>query len=193
MLTALSAAQDDTARWAVLDELLPVYDTMLGIACRVVVLRLREKKNPDISSQQPQYLEVKDKLSRIPSALREEYQENIIQEYEAKLAEAKADKDKELYRAIIILARDPDAVAPISAANAERVRFVLPECVGIIADTSKIAPLFPSPICHREGWYTPQCITAIKSWYRLKQQRTETKPGAKGTPGSKKNPMISEF
>jgi|GEM_PF-4403324 len=53
----------------------------------------------------------------------------------------------------------------------KRVRLLPPSCLSYINQALKLTPLLPEPVCYREGFYTPACISALKdARLRFRQQ-----------------------
>jgi hypothetical protein len=173
-----------------------LYDQLLSISCKIVALELEEPAGEDSKPKEDSSItQAREKLLKIPPALREDYQRQMLLEAEAELA--RSGKDKERQRIIlerIKVINNPESESGITAAGKLRRRVVLPTCYDYIEQTSKILPNFPSPTCHRDGWYSPQCIDGIKQWHVYKRQMAEMiakRGGKKVTPTP--NAIISSF
>lgn len=191
------AAKTDSEKQNSIDDATRLYDQLLGISCRVSSISLEEDPNntsvPEVESGE--LVEIRRKIMKLPPALRAEHQERMLQKAEEELGQAKDSKEKrEFILKKIQVIQNPEIKSDISTEGKVRVRVVLPECFDVVQKAGKIIPNLPSPICHRIGWYSPQCVAAIKSWqvYRkqLEAQARKTDPKY-ATPTPK--PMISTF
>jgi len=191
------AATTDSEKQNSLNDATRLYDQLLGIACRVSAISLEDA--PGTSSQPEaesgELTEIRRKIMKIPAGLRAEHQERMLQKAEEELGQAKANKDKRdfILKKIQVI-QNPEVKTAVSTDGKIRVRVVLPECFELIQKAEKIIPNLPSPICHRVGWYSPQCVAAIKSWqaYRKQLEARVRKTDPKyATPTPK--PLISTF
>jgi hypothetical protein len=191
------AAKTDSEKQSSIDDATRLYEQLLGIACRVVAVSIEDQ--PGTSSEPPaesgDLVEIRRKIMKLPPALRAEHQERMLQKAEEELGQAKDSKEKrEFILKKIQVIQNPEIKTIISTEGKLRVRVVLPECFELAQKAEKIIPNLPSPICHRVGWYSPQCVTAIKSWYayrkQLEAQVRKTDPKY-ATPTPK--PIISTF
>lgn len=195
--TRYQAAKTNTEKQNSINDATRLYDQLLGIACRVVAISLEESSE---SSREPQaenaeLTEIRRKIMKLPPALRAEHQERMLQKAEEELGQAKDNKERrELLLQKIQVIQNPEVKTTLSTEGKLRMRVVLPECFELVQKAEKIIPNLPSPICHRIGWYSPQCVTAIKSWHtyrkQLEAQVRKTDPKyATPTP----RPLISTF
>jgi hypothetical protein len=191
------AARSDSEKQSSINDATRLYDQLLGISCRVVAISLEDK--PGASSvpehENGDLVEIRRKIMKLPPALRAEHQERMLQKAEEELGQAKDNKDRrEFILKKIQVIQNPEVKTVISTEGKLRVRVVLPECFELVQKAEKIIPNLPSPICHRVGWYSPQCVTAIKSWHayrkQLDAQARKTDPKY-ATPTPK--PIISTF
>jgi hypothetical protein len=193
---AYQSATTDDEKYKHMNDATQLYDQLLSIACKVVALELEEPAEDSSSPREDSSItQAREKLLKIPPALRPDYQRQMLLEAETELARANKDKAQQ---AIIIekikVINNPETKSAITAAGKLRLRVVLPTCYDYIEQTSKLLPNFPSPICHRNGWYSSQCIEGIKKWRIYKLQMAETiakRAGKKVTPTP--NAVISSF
>jgi hypothetical protein len=175
-----AAASSPEEKATILEAALPSYEKMLNTACRVVILRVNRLKL-DSKEESTEAREVREKLLKIPLALRGEYQEKMTQDVEERLARV-ADQPKEVANltALLEVIRTPETyVPPLSSSNSERVRYVLPQCFELLKSVKERIGSHPAPLCHTEGWYSPQCISAIKA-YRAEMRAKAAQKAGKG-------------
>ncbi len=195
--TRYQSSKTDSEKQSSINDATRLYDQLLGIACRVVAINLEQ---PAGSSGEPEVenseiAEIRRKIMKIPAGLRAEHQERMLQKAEEELGQARNDQEKrEFILQKIRVIQDPEVKTVISTEGKIRVRVVLPECFDLVRKAEKIIPNLPSPICHRIGWFSPQCVAAIKSWHiyrkQLEAQVRKTDPKY-ATPTPK--PLISTF
>lgn len=189
-------ASNDDEKQKFMDDASRLYDQLLSIACRVVVLKLEEPESSMRAQQEePSVREARERLLALPAGLRSEYQRKMLLDAEAELArEAKNPLAQKIILKKIEAIQNPEKSSTLSASGKLRVRIVLPECEDYMKRASSILPNFPSPTCHREGWYSPNCIDAIKQWHayhsRVREQAAK-RAGKKIAPTP--NPLISSF
>jgi hypothetical protein len=189
-------ATTDEEKQKHLNDATSLYDQLLSISCKIVALELEE---PEDSSNKPKedssITQAREKLLKIPPALRSDYQRQMLLDAERELAQASKDKERQkIIIERIKVINNPDTEAKLSAAGKLRNRVVLPTCYDYIEQTSKLIPNFPSPICHRDGWYSPQCIDGIKQWHTYKKQMAETIAKRSGKKvAATPNAIISSF
>jgi hypothetical protein len=177
------------------DDAMHLYDQALSIACKIVALQLDDPTaGKGVQDEHPLVREVREKLLKLPPALRPEYQERLMTEAEEELAKAKGfPSDQQLIQKKIEAIQNPEIDTTPSTAGKLRYRVVLPECYDLIGKSSILLPNLPSPTCHRDGWQSPQCIVAVKKWHTYRNQVAERKrksqQRAQPTPGS----QISSF
>jgi hypothetical protein len=177
------------------EDAMHLYDRALSIACKIVALKLDDpsaSKNQE--SEHPSVREAREKLLKIPPALRPDYQNKLITEAEEDLAKAKnSPSDQKVILAKIAAIQNPEVDTTPKTAGKIRYRVVLPQCYDLVGKATVLVPNLPSPTCHRDGWQSPQCLAAIKKWHTYKAQVAERKKQSEQralpTPGS----QISSF
>lgn len=166
-------AKTDSEKQSSINDATRLYDQLLGIACRVFAISLVNK--PGASSEPEveygELREIRQKIMKLPPGLRAEHQERMLQKAEEELGQAKGDQTKRdfILKKIQVI-QNPETKTVITTEGKIRVRVVLPECFELAQKAEKIIPNLPSPICHRVGWYSPQCVTAIQSWHTYRKQ-----------------------
>lgn len=172
------------------DDAMHLYDQALSIACKIVALRLED---PTAGQRQPHedpaVREVKEKLRKIPPALRAEYQNKLLSEAEEELAKAKNSPSKrKIILEKIAAINNPGIDALPTTKGKIRYRVVLPECFELVGKASVLLPKLPSPTCHRDGWQSPQCFRAVQRWHTYKAEvaarKLQAEERARPTPGS---------
>jgi hypothetical protein len=93
---------------------------------------------------------------------------------------------------LLAVIKDPSGLSPHQTANLKRARYILSKCSESLTLAAKVVPDLPSVTCFHQGWYTPQCIYALKKWRIQKQQETNKGNAASSSPSSKPS-MISTF
>jgi hypothetical protein len=175
--TQWAEAKSDEERNALLEAALPSYERMMNTACKTVVVRIT-RLTSTASSESPEIAEMREKLLRIPKTMREEYQDKLASEAEDRLAQAsKRNSEEEVKNitALINAIRDPEGSrTPLNSDNSERIRYVLPQCYDLLKSMSDRLKDHPAPLCHTEGWYSPQCIASIRA-YRKKADKKAMK------------------
>jgi hypothetical protein len=189
-------AQNDSDKQKYMDDATQLYDQILGITCRIVALKLEETADSKREApEDPSIREAREKLLKVPPGLRADYQRKMLLEAESELARHQKDpaRQKIIIERIKVI-NEPEQKTAVSAAGKLRVRVVLPSCFDYIEQSAKILPHFPSPTCHREGWYSPQCLQSLSKWRTYRQQVAIDEAKRQGkqiepTP----NPIISSF
>jgi len=180
------------------DDAMHLYDQALSIACKIVALQLEDPladKNAAAANREDSSVrEVREKLLKIPPALRADYQNKLMTEAEEELARAKDSPSKrQIALQKIAAIQDPDTKTIPTSTGKIRYRVVLPECYDLVGKASVLLPNLPSPTCHRDGWQSPQCIQAIKKWHayraQVEERKRKTEKRAVPTAGS----QISSF
>lgn len=179
-----------------MDDAVRLYDQLLSVACRLVVIKLETPEgSAKEQTEEPSVQEAREKLLKIPPALRPDYQRKMLLEAETELAR---ESRNPLAQALIVkrieVINNPDKVTAITTQGKLRVRVALQRCEEYMTQASTIFPKFPSPTCHREGWYSPGCIGAIKQWhaYRVQLQEAAARRAGKKVPPTP-NAIISSF
>jgi hypothetical protein len=170
-------AATDSDKQKLTDDAMHLYDQALGIACKIVAVDLEEpesakkKEDEDYSVR-----EVREKLLKVPIAMRREYQDKLMTEAEEELAKAKnSERTREIVLKKIAAIQNPDTDQLPTTAGKLRYRVVLPECYELVGKSSVLLPNLPSPTCHRDGWQSPQCLMALKKWRAYRAQVEEIK------------------
>ncbi len=159
------------------DDAMRLYDQALSIACKIVALQLEDPAaSKGVESEHPAIREIREKLLKVPLALRPEYQERLTTEAEEELAKAKGSPtDQQLIMQKMQVIQNPEIDTTPRTAGKLRYRVVLPECYNLVAKTAILVPNLPSATCHRDGWQSPQCIVAVKKWHTYRNQIAERK------------------
>jgi len=201
-------ATTDEQKYKYMTDATHLYDQVLSIACKISALKLEEPESRgsedgeegNKSRTQEEYedssiREAREKLLKLPPGLRPDYQRKMLLEAEADLERAARDKEaqKVILKRIEVI-NNPDNRQAITAKGKLRVRIILPECDDYSRQSAKIMPQFPSPTCHREGWYSPMCVGALRQWhtYRRKMQDAADKRAGKDAAPTP-HPIISSF
>ncbi len=165
------AATTDIEKQKAMDDATNLYDQVLSLTCKVVALRLDKPDDQQQEHEDSSINEIRERLLKIPPGIREDYQRQLLQKTEEELAKVGNDADarKILLQKMVVI-QNPEEKRQATAAGKLRVRVVLPQCLEYIEQAQAILPNFPSPICHREGWYSPQCVVAIKKWHAYRQR-----------------------
>jgi hypothetical protein len=166
------STQDLDEKTRLMDDALALYDQMLGTACRITAVRFAPRSNTNVSSEDREIREVREKLLKIPAKIRSEHQERMIAEVETRLAAAKNNPtEKARLLALIEAIRSPSGDGTMTVKTRERVRLILPQCKELIAQCLAAFPKAPAPTCHQDGWVTPSCIRAVRQYRTERQQR----------------------
>jgi hypothetical protein len=177
------------------DDALHLYDQALSIACKIVALQLEDPTaGKNAESEHPAVREVREKLLKIPPALRPDYQNRLTTEAEEELAKAKnSPSDQKIILQKIAAIQNPEVNTKPTAAGKIRYRVVLPQCYDLVGKATVLVPNLPSTTCHRDGWQSPQCMVAVRKWHAYRAQvaerRRQGEKRAQPTPGS----QISAF
>jgi hypothetical protein len=165
------AANSDTDKQKALDDATNLYDQLLSLTCKTVALRLDQPLDQQEEREDSSITEVRERLLKIPPGIRPDYQRQLTQKTEEELARAANDPaTKKILLQKLAVIQNPDTRQRLTAAGKLRVRVALPQCVEYIEQAQAILPNFPSPTCHREGWYSPQCVLALKKWHIYRQK-----------------------
>lgn len=159
------------------DDAMHLYDQALSIACKIVALQLEDPTaGKTVESEHPAIREVREKILKIPPALRPEYQERLTTEAEEALAKAKdSPTEQKMILKKIEVIQNPEVDTTPRTTGKLRYRVVLPECYDLVAKAAILVPNLPSPTCHRDGWQSPQCLVAVKKWHAYRNQVAERK------------------
>lgn len=166
------STQDLDEKSRLMDDALALYDQMLGTACRITAVRFAPRTDTNSSSEDQEIRETREKLLKIPAKLRAEHQERMISEVETKLAAAKNNKSEQVrLLALIEAIRSPGGEGIMTVKTNERIRLILPQCKELISQCLAVFPKAPSPVCHQDGWSTPNCIRAVRLYRAERLQR----------------------
>jgi hypothetical protein len=187
------ATQEPKEKQRCIDQAAEMYDQALATACRVTAIGLVQSAETVDPSSDEEIKQIRQKLLSLPPLVREDHQGRLLLEYEAKLKDL-APKSIAWYRQqeILRVIKRPELEPAPSASTTNRTRFLLPLCAQLIQQAATATPGFPAPICHRDGWYSPQCIAALKNWQLVIAKK---KAATTGTPGAPQKPesIISTF
>jgi hypothetical protein len=191
------SAQQVADKQKLMDDAAQLYDQLLSVTCKLYSLKLEQPQGAkDEPTEDPSIREVRERLLKIPPALRGDYQNQLLTQAEEELGRAASDKARQaLILERIKVIQNPDNRQTLTAADKERIRIVLPRCKELIEQSAKILPHLPSPICHRQGWRSPQCVKAIEGWhrYRAKVAEESRKRGERNAVVATPAPIISSF
>jgi hypothetical protein len=107
----------------------------------------------------------------------------MLVEVENRLAAAKGNVLEQLrLKTLMEVIRNPSGDGTMTVKTNERERLILPKCNEVITQTLQAFPKAPAPICHQNGWFTPNCIQAIRMYRtELRQQRAQAEATAKAS------------
>ncbi len=177
------STEEQAEKSRLMDDALALYEQLLGTACRMTAIRFVPRSDSTGESRDTEIEEIREKLLKIPLKLRSEHQERMLSETENRFAAAKNNKpEQEHLKALMEAIRNPGGDGILSVQANERVRLILPKCKELIDQCLAAFPKSPAPACHRDGWFTPNCIRAIQA-YRIDQQQRQA-AALKGPPGS---------
>lgn len=171
-----------------------IYDQLLATACRVVALRVRKIVDASEQVSEPvRVAETRKKLLQVPPHLRADYQKQMRQQVEEELAQYRGGQEgkQELIKLLEVI-EQPEQEKIEVLTNLQRTRIVLRPCYQGLEQAKKFIPDFPGSVCFGQGFQTPQCITAMRTWRAIKakeRKKADLKPNATPTP----NNIISSF
>jgi hypothetical protein len=191
--------RSDEDKYKYLIDAAQIHDRMLAVACKVAAVKLEEPASAKLQPSTTEDFSIRDareKLLKLPPALRPEYQRKMLLEAETELATKGKDKQAQqiILKRIAVINNPEDTRLTVSAAGKLRIRIILPSCDEYSQRATKAIPQFPSPTCHREGWHSPQCISALRQWHatRRKMQDSIAKHSTNTTPTAPPS-IISSF
>lgn len=191
----LRAAGDKTKLFALITEATENYEQILSITCKtaIVAVRNQEETTKNQSAEERSIETVREKLLKVPKELRGDYQRQALEDAEKELVQAKSDpaKREAILRKIKVI-ENPEVSTEVSMEGKLRVRILPRQCYDYIEQASTFIPAFSVPICHKNGWYSPQCIGGIKSWMTYKQ-RLEREASANDPNRPTPRSVISSF
>ncbi len=166
------STQDLDEKSRLMDDALALYDQMLGTACRITALRFAPRPDARSSSEDREIREAREKLLKIPPKIRADHQERMISDVETRFAAAKNNKTEQArLLALIDAIKNPGGEGTMTIKTNERVRLILPQCKELISQCLSAFPKAPGPVCHQDGWLTPNCIRAVRLYRAERQQR----------------------
>lgn len=187
------STQDAPEKQRLVDQATDIYDQALAISCRITGTTLIQTSETFDPSSDAEIRDIRQKLLPLPQSVREDHQGRMLSQAEEKLKGMKVGSaDWKRQQGVIQTIKRPDLEPIPLASSLQRTRLVLATCAQFIQEAAAATQGFPAPTCHKDGWYTPQCIQALKSWRSLKAQR---KAVLSGTPGAPARPtsVISTF
>ena len=187
--------QDAPEKQRLVDQATEIYDQALATACRITGVTLMQTSDTFDPSSDAEIRDIREKLLPLPQSVREDHQGRMLHQAEEKLKEMKAGSaDWTRQQGVIQTIKRPELEPIPSASSLQRTRLVLSSCAQFIQEATAAtqAQGFPAPTCHKDGWYSPQCIQALKSWRALKAQRKAVMSGTPGVP-AKPTSIISTF
>lgn len=186
-------ATTDADKKKCLDDATLVYEQALSVACRITSVKLTPKTSTETSQESLEITRTRERLLQVPPAIRGDYQreltEKTIKEMESPTVTTQRRSELE---ALLRVIDAPDAPIPQKATETVRTRIVLAKCSEFMENAKKATPDLPNPVCYREGWYSPQCVQALKRWRVMKQQE-EIKARAKAAPANSPAPSTFRF
>lgn len=189
----LAAAANPGERQRLIDLATEVYDQALAIACRITSTAFILSNESFDPASDPEVKEIREKLNPLPLSVREDHQGRLLQQAEEKLKTIKTGSAEwTRQQEVIKTIKRPEQDPVPSASSLQRTRIVLPPCAQFIQDAAAATQGFPAPTCHKDSWYSPQCIRALKNWRTIKLQRKATAVGTPGVP-AKPTSIISTF
>jgi hypothetical protein len=180
----------DAEKQQQMENAMHLYDQALSIACKIVALQLEDPlAGKGAAVEDVSVREIREKLMKVPPALRAEYQSKLMTQAEEELAKTKEDSSE---RALVLkrieAIQKPEVDNKPTTLGKLRYRVVLPECYDLVGRAAVLVPSLPSPTCHRDGWQSPQCFAAVKRWHsyrkRIADQRKIIEERNRPTPGS---------
>jgi hypothetical protein len=181
--TKYQSTEEDAEKLRLMDDALALYDQILALACRISALRFKPRSDSGSKNEDPELKAMREKLLKIPPNLREGHQERMLVEVENRLAAAKGNVLEQLrLKTLMEVIRNPSGDGTMTVKTNERERLILPKCNEVITQTLQAFPKAPAPICHQNGWFTPNCIQAIRMYRtELRQQRAQAEATAKAS------------
>lgn len=177
------STEEDAEKLRLMDDALALYDQMLALACRITAVRFNPRSNSGGKDEDPELKTMREKLLKIPPKLREEHQERMMTEVENRFAAAKGNiLEQARLKTLMEMIRNPSGDGTMTANTNERERLILPKCKEVITQALATFPQAPAPVCHQNGWFTPNCIQAIRLYRAdLRQKRVQAEATAKAS------------
>jgi hypothetical protein len=159
-----------------------LYTEATAAACRIFTVRFIERRDRAKPQEDPAIREALEKLAKIPPKLREEHREKMIGDAEERLAKAKnSSSEQERIQQLLKALKEPAQRIFVTAETHNRVRLITRQCDELTKLYLKTFPSAAPPVCHREGWYTPRCILALRA---ARDAKELGKKALKGTPNA---------
>jgi hypothetical protein len=195
------STEDLDEKSRLMDDALALYDQMLGTACRITAVKFAPRPDARSSSEDREIREAREKLLKIPPNIRADHQERMISEVETRFAAVKDNKTEQArLLALMEAIKNPSGEGTMTIKTNERVRLILPQCKELISQCLAAFPKAPAPICHQDGWLTPNCMRAIRLYRAERQQRTvaaqatqQATNGETAPPPASQPPNFSKF
>lgn len=168
-------------------EIYKIYDRMLAAACSVTSVRFIPKNQATPVPEHPRLQDLKEKFSKIPPAMRAGYQKQMLSKLEEELANSRSSpEEKKVLVEMMRVLQNPEEVVNVSVDSLQRTRLLLPQCFNLVNKISSIDGTLPQPSCHYSGWFSPQCIDALRAYQKKKaaiQKKKLTEMEAAGNSG----------
>lgn len=169
-----------------------VYDNMLSSACAVASIRFVPKAVETPIPLPPKVEELKKNLGKIPPAMLADYQKQMLGKLEEELANSRGSAtDKKVLLQMIEMVQNPELTQAVAIDTLQRTRFILPQCNALIGQIIGIDASLPQPTCHKHGWFSPQCLDALRAYKRSRQAIKAKKAAEEGKTGD--GSLVSSF
>jgi len=178
---------------ALLNDAATLYDQILNMACRVSAVGLAPDKGEGKVEEPLEIAQARERLLQIPAGIRGDYQREMAEKAKKELEAPQTTPERAAQlKELMAVIENPSGLSPYQTAKLKRTRYILAKCAENLEVAGKIVPDLPSITCFKQGWYTPQCVYALKKWRMQKQQEASN---VKGTPGAtpSKPSIISTF
>ena len=186
-------APNNEEKRALIKDALVHYDQAMSLACRLTSVTLRPQSTSAGTVEHPEVAKTRAKLLQVPPGIRGDYQREMAQQVAGELAAPGTSQERrEILTQIQKVIENPEGPIAVDAKNTSRIRYILSQCNDLIKKAEKVTPESPTPLCHRSGWLSPQCISAVKRWRALKQREESIARGADPAKASTPS-MISTF
>lgn len=186
-------APNDEEKRALIKDAIVHYDQAMSIACRLTSVSLRPQSGETETVEHPEVAKTRARLLQVPPGIRGDYQREMAQQVAGELNASETSKERrEILLQMQKVIENPEGPIAVNASNTMRVRYILPLCNDLIKKAEKVTPESPTPTCHRSGWLSPQCISAVKRWRALKQREESLARGENPAKATNQS-MISTF
>ena len=191
--TKYQRAETPDEKRALLNDASTLYDQILNMSCKVSAVGLVPESAGVESAEPAEITQTRERLLQIPPAIRGDYQREMAAKAQKEFDDPKTTPERaSQLKDLLAVIKDPSGLSPHQTANLKRARYILSKCSESLTLAAKVVPDLPSVTCFHQGWYTPQCIYALKKWRIQKQQETTKGNAASSSPSSKPS-MISTF